>query len=228
MKIEKEKIPTFEYSRGSEFTEKLKEITECNTLLHMAKVFEMPKATFSTWNRHDRTSHELMVRLLLQNKISIDELPKLALTDDSLTKFYENQPSSTAEASEEISDSESGLYTIEQLQSCLYIKLKSFNLQDGKLIEEESIPYSTRRIVMLGFENANLIEIVTKDIIYLVDKTITDAMSGNYLICMDGRHSINSIQRLPRKLIAEFDGNKIELSDDEITILGKVVLTSHL
>ncbi len=67
---------------------------------------------------------------------------------------------------------------------------------------------------MLGFENANLIEIVTKDIIYLVDKTITDAMSGNYLISMDGRHSINSIQRLPRKLIAEFDGNKIELSDE--------------
>ncbi|MBF4249106.1 bacteriophage CI repressor, partial [Vibrio anguillarum] len=69
-----DKILPFDYLKGEAFTEKLKDVTGCKTLLEMSERFDVPKATFSAWNTHERTSHELMVRLHLALGVPIEEL----------------------------------------------------------------------------------------------------------------------------------------------------------
>ncbi|GAK14821.1 repressor protein [Vibrio sp. JCM 19053] len=68
------KILPFDYLKGDEFTERLKEVTGCRTFLDMAELLDVPKATFSAWKLHNRTSHELMVRLHLALGVPIEEL----------------------------------------------------------------------------------------------------------------------------------------------------------
>ncbi|MBF4254802.1 hypothetical protein EA007_28740, partial [Vibrio anguillarum] len=48
----------------------------------------------------------------------------------------------------------------------------------------------------------------------------------NYLIDVDGRLSINQIQRLPgRKLAIAFGDSTIEASENDIKVLGRVAVT---
>ncbi|MBF4249255.1 bacteriocin [Vibrio anguillarum] len=71
-----------------------------------------------------------------------------------------------------------------------------------------------------------VIEVETNEAIYLLDKSTTDAVAGNYLIDVDGRLSINQIQRLPgRKLAIAFGDSTIEASENDIKVLGRVAVT---
>lgn len=215
-------LPTFDYSKGKEFTTKLKETTGCNSLLQMATLFDVPKATFSTWNLHQRTSHELMVRLMIHNEITVDELKTLALTDAALEEHLQQL---ALKETSSLGVQHYPSQIAESLTSADFIKVRSYKLENGKLSECEEMPYPTQRIKEFKLENANLVEIVANNCIYLIDKNIKDAMSGTYLIDIDQRHSINSIQRLPKKLVIEFDGTSVEIDDEDINVIGKVVVT---
>ncbi|WP_261926796.1 helix-turn-helix domain containing protein, partial [Vibrio aestuarianus] len=69
--MSKTKIPSFNYLSGVGFTDNLKHLARCKTFLELAEILDVPKATFSTWNTHNRTSHELMVRFHLRLGIPI-------------------------------------------------------------------------------------------------------------------------------------------------------------
>ncbi|MBF4348713.1 hypothetical protein EAY19_21870, partial [Vibrio anguillarum] len=89
--------------------------------------------------------------------------------------------------------------------------LKSFCLANGQLIETGEIPYPVRRMNSFNLDAEKVIEVETNEAIYLLDKSTTDAVAGNYLIDVDGRLSINQIQRLPgRKLAIAFGDSTIE------------------
>ncbi|MDG2666519.1 phage repressor protein CI [Vibrio parahaemolyticus] len=212
-----DKIPPFDYLKGEAFTDKLKEVTGCKTLLEMSERFDVPKATFSAWNTHERTSHELMVRLHLALGVPIEEL---ALKPEDRDKVRSSDAAKKAAT----------YHSAERLENPQHssVIIKSYCLTNGKLLDTGEVPYSVRRINGFGLENADLIEIETNQSVVLVDKKENDAMNGNYLIGIDGRHSINQIQRLPGKLAIAFDGQTIEVQDGDIEVIGKVVLETKL
>lgn len=211
------KILPFDYLKGDEFTEKLKEVTGCRTFLDMAELLDVPKATFSAWKLHDRTSHELMVRLHLAMGIPIEEL---ALKPKDRSQF--------ATKAEEPRATYGVTVTTEQNTQLPVRSVISFCLTNGKLLETGVVPYSVRRLNSFGLERSELIEIETNQSVMLVDKNENDAMNGNYLIGIDGRYSINQVQRLPGKLAIAFDGQTIEVQDGDIEVIGKVVLETKL
>ncbi|HHG3503025.1 TPA: phage repressor protein CI [Vibrio parahaemolyticus] len=215
--MKREKILPFDYMKGSEFTETLKHITKSNTFLEMAELLNVPKATFSTWNLHDRTSHELMVRLHLALGVPIEELALKPEDRDKVRSSDAAKKAATYHSAERLENPQHGSVII-----------KSYCLTNGKLLDTGEVPYPVRRINGFGLENADLIEIETNQSVVLVDKKENDAMNGNYLIGIDGRYSINQVQRLPGKLAIAFDGQTIEVQDGDIEVIGKVVLETKL
>lgn len=207
------KIEPFNYLKGSDFTENLKRLTGCKNFQEMAFVYDVPKSTFSTWNTHDRTSHELMVRAHLALGIPIEEL---ALKPEDRTNG----------TSKKVATYPSVEHSIDSQTDTVIIK--SYCLTNGKLLDTGEVPYPERRINGFGLANADLIEIETNQSVVLVDKKENDAMNGNYLILIDGRHSINQVQRLPGKLAIVFDGQTIEVQESDIEVIGKVVLETKL
>ena len=220
MTIKNDQILPYEYLTGKDFTENLKHITGCSTLLEMASLLDMPKTTFSTWNLHDRTSFELIVRLAMAKGIPV---AALALSNDERKK---HKLSIDDYAFQIQSNSKHDNYQI--AESSPYSKvavIKSYSLNNGKLKEIDEVPYSTRRLKGFGLESTNLIEVETNHQVYLIDENAKDAVSGDYLIKIDGRHSINTIQRLPKKLAIVFGNTKAEVAEKDIQVIGKVVLT---
>ena len=216
-----EKIPPFDYLKGEAFTETLKEVTGCKTLLEMSELFDVPKATFSAWNTHERTSHELMVRLHLAKGIPIE---RMALSNDELGKFTHSKNSidkpllANETPSQQNSSDKNPQHEI--------LILKSFCLTNGKLIETGEIPYPARRVNSYGLNKSSLIEVETNEGTYLLDKSINDALAGKYLIDLDGRMSLNHIQRLPgKKLAVVFGDSTVEVSEKDIKIFGRVGAT---
>ncbi|EPJ1367640.1 phage repressor protein CI [Vibrio fluvialis] len=212
-----DRILPFDYLKGEAFTEKLKEVTGCKTLLEMSERFDVPKATFSAWNTHERTSHELIVRLHLAMGVPIEEL---ALKPEDRKKSHHEIKHARQSYS----------FSVQTEQNPQHgsVIIKSFCLANGKLLDTGEVPYPVRRINGFGLEKADLIEIETNQSVVLVDKKENDAMNGNYLIAIDGRYSINQVQRLPGKLAIAFDGQTIEVQESDIEVTGKVVLETKL
>ncbi|WP_158144868.1 phage repressor protein CI [Vibrio metschnikovii] len=208
MKIRK--IEPYDYLKGSDFTENLKNLTGCKNFQELSFVYDVPKSTFSTWNTHERTSHELMVRAHLALGIPIVDLALKPEDRHLAAKPKElSQPATTQQPS--------------QLDT---IVLKSFCLTNGQLLETGEIPYPVRRMNSFNLDYEKVIEVETNEAIYLLDKSTTDAVAGNYLIDVDGRLSINQIQRLPgRKLAIAFGDSTIEASENDIKVLGRVAVT---
>ena len=216
-----EKIPPFDYLKGEAFTETLKEVTGCKTLLEMSELFDVPKATFSAWNTHDRTSHELIVRLHLAKGIPIE---RLALSDDELNKAAHGQSSISNPLIATLSRFDREKSKVNPQHQVVI--LKSFCLTNGQLLETGEIPYPVRRINSYSLNSDSLIEVETNEAIYLVDKESLNAVSGKYLIDIDGNLSINHIQRLPgKKLAIAFGETTMEVSEHDITVMGRVAVT---
>lgn len=205
----KKQIKPFEYLSGIEFTDNLKRLTKTKTNIELSELVAVPKQTFSTWNTHNRTSHELMVRLSLALNIPLEQLA--LKPEDRHTTTFETSTDTVVQHDRK---------TTPQHETVI---VKSFCLSGGKLIDTGEIPYPIRRINSFGLQNANLFELETNEAITLVDKNDNDAVSGSYLISIDGRHSINEVQRLPGKLLVEFNGTTIETQDGDIEVVGKVV-----
>ena len=217
--MENKKIPPFEYLSGAEFTDNLKTLTGTKTFNQLSDLLNVSKATFSTWNTHNRTSHELMVRLHLALGIPIEQLA-LNPKDRRLNDSYENSNaiSSYKANTHQQPDTDKN----PQHQAVI---VKSFCLSGGKLLDTGEIPYPLRRINSFGLQNAELIELETNEAIMLVDKSDNDAVSGSYLISIDGRHSINQVQRLPgKKLAIVFNDSTMEVSEEDIEVVGRVAV----
>ncbi|MEJ3599271.1 helix-turn-helix domain-containing protein [Vibrio vulnificus] len=210
-----ERIPPFDYIKGEAFTEILKEVSGCKTLLDMSELFGIPKATFSAWNTHERTSHELMVRLHLAKGVPIEKMalgidrPLTGLVSEPIARYL---PTKNQEPS-----------VNPQHQTAI---LKSFCLTNGQLIETGEIPYAKRIFNSWNLNEGRTIEIETNDGRFIVDQEAINAVSGKYLIDIDGNLSINQIQRLPgKKLAIVFGESTIEVSEHDIKVLGRVAVT---
>ncbi|OBT16227.1 chromosome partitioning protein ParA [Vibrio tasmaniensis] len=207
----KKQIKPFEYLSGIEFTDNLKRLTKTKTNIELSELVAVPKQTFSTWNTHNRTSHELMVRLSLALNIPLEQLAlkpedRHATTFDVSTDTIVQRERKTSPQHETVI-------------------LPSVCLSDGKLINTGEIPYALRRINKYDLADSDVIEVETSDGIYLVNQDIVDAVSGKYLIDIDGHLSINPIQRLPgKKLAIAFGDTTMEVSEEDIKVVGRVAV----
>ncbi|HDM8194163.1 TPA: helix-turn-helix domain-containing protein [Vibrio harveyi] len=211
-------LSIFDYIKGEEFTEKLKEVNGVGSLGELANIYNVPKTTFSTWNSHKRNSHELVVRTHLRTGIPVQELilPKSFPLTELHHSFWGNQETS-----------ESGITSSNlELQNpqLAILAIKSFCLSNGQLAPTGEIPYAQRMFNSWGLEARNTIEIETNEGRFLIDKTQNDAVSGEYLIDMNGRLSINHIQRLPHKLAIVFGNSTVEVSEEDIRVIGRVAV----
>ena len=60
---------------------------------------------------------------------------------------------------------------------------------------------------------------------FIVDKEVHQAVSGTYLVDMDGRLSLNDIQRLPgKKLAISFNGSTLTVGESGVRVADRVVL----
>lgn len=74
-------------------------------------------------------------------------------------------------------------------------------------------------------EISNVIAVREGDTTYLVDQESTRAVSGTYLLNVDGLLSINTLQRLPGKQLAlNFDGSALTINESDVKVAGQVVL----
>lgn len=213
--MSKAKILPYNYLSGVEFTDNLKHLANCKTFLELAEVLDVPKATFSTWNTHNRTSHELMVRFHLRLGIPIEELALKPEDRNQVARSDATKKTATYHSAERSVDSQASSVII-----------KSYCLTNGELLDTGELPYAERRMNSFNLKAEFTIEVETNEALYLVDKSSTNPASGKYLIDIDGTLSINHIQRLPgKKLAIAFGDSTIEVSEHDITVLGRVSVT---
>ncbi|MEG7569940.1 hypothetical protein [Vibrio cholerae] len=87
------------------------------------------------------------------------------------------------------------------------------------------IPYAQRIFNSWDLETSNTIEIETSEGRFLVDKKLNDVISDEYIIDINGRLSLNHIQRLPNKLAVVFGNSTVEVSEEDIKVIGRVAVT---
>ncbi|HBC3859699.1 phage repressor protein CI [Vibrio parahaemolyticus] len=193
----KAKIPAFDYLGGRDFTEKLKKVTGCKTYELMSDRYGVPNSTFSTWHTHNRTGFELIIREHLATGASVRYM---ALGEG---EPFENKESNTLTSQE----------------------LQIFKLNDGTLVEAGNTVLDLVTLDRFGLK-PSLTQVIEDDSgLYYVNKESTDPVSGDYLIDIDGRLSINYLQRLPgKKLAIAFGNSTIEVSEEDIKVLGRVAM----
>ncbi|EHI9299732.1 hypothetical protein K0W38_001678 [Vibrio vulnificus] len=60
---------------------------------------------------------------------------------------------------------------------------------------------------------------------YVRRKAIYRAASNTHLVDMNGRLSINHVQRLPNKLAVVFGNSTVEVSEQDIKVIGRIAAT---
>lgn len=83
-------IPPRRWLVGSDFVDKLKEVLGCANLQCLSDKLNVKKTIFSTWSTHNRTSHELIVRLALAGVAT----PKRFLVEGASASQSDNNGSS--------------------------------------------------------------------------------------------------------------------------------------
>ncbi|MDH5915106.1 phage repressor protein CI [Vibrio splendidus] len=190
------KVPPFDYISGREFTEKLKNVTECKTYGLLADYYGIPQSTFSTWHTHNRTGWELIVRTHLATGASIRYM---ALGEGE--PFQNNEIVTPTNS-------------IEKLV-----------IVNGKLEKVGTVEIGLSTLNDFGLVQHSLIVIEQDGCHLYINKAESQPASGDYLIDIDGVLSINYLQRLPgKKLAIAFGASTIEVSEEDIKVLGRVAL----
>lgn len=190
-------IPVYDYLSGKNFTEKLRTVTETTTNYQLADKFGIPRSTIQTWHSHERTAFELIVRAHLATGASVKYM---ALGEG---EPFEGKMSDSA--------------STESMQIS--------KLLDGVLVESGTMALDQSTLERFGLKAA-LTQVVEDDAgIYYINQESTDPVTGDYLIDIDGRLSINYLQRLPgKKLAIAFGESTIEVAEEDIKVLGRVAM----
>ncbi|EKA5860789.1 helix-turn-helix domain-containing protein [Vibrio alginolyticus] len=184
----------FDYLSGKDFTEKLKDVTNCDTYLKLADVYGIPRTTITTWHTHNRTAFELIVRTHLATGASVRYMA-----------LGEGEPFDNK------SEPMGGLQT--------------FRLVDGALVEAGKVSLDLSTLDRFGLK-PSITKVIEDDAgIYYLNTESIDPVAGDYLIDVDGRLSINYLQRLPgKKLAIAFGNSTIEVSEGDIKVIGRVAM----
>lgn len=198
-----EQIPSFEYIGGREVTERMKKVTKTKDFKSLGDVLGISKGTISTWHQRELTPFEVILRLHLKTGASIKYL---ALGEGEAFPDYAVQE-----------------HTSKKNEAKTLFDIDYFALVNGKLIGNETLAFDKSYLDKLGVLNVMGIE--HDGTTFIVDKEVRQAVSGMYLVDMDGLLSLNEIQRLPgKKLAISFNGSTLTVEEDEVRVVGRVAL----
>ncbi len=193
----------FEYLKGREVTEKLKEITNSRDFLTLAEVLGVPKSTISTWHQRKLTPYEVIIRTHLRTGASI---AYMVLGEG---EAFPKQKASTAES--------------QTVDSKEILDIDCFALDDGALKSKGTLALDKDLLEEAGVTEVMAIKDNGKT--FLVNKESRQAVAGTYLVDMDGLLSLNEIQRLPgKKLAISFNGSTITVDEGDVKVVGRVAL----
>ncbi|MEZ9338704.1 phage repressor protein CI [Vibrio splendidus] len=198
-----EQIPPFEYIGGREVTERMKEVTKTRDFKSLGDVLGISKGTISTWHQRELTPFEVILRLHLKTGASIKYL---ALGEG-----------------EAFPDQVVQEHTSKKNEAKTLFDVDYFTLTNGKLVGNKTLAFDKSYLDKLGVLNVMGIE--HDGTTFIVDKEVHQAVSGTYLVDMDGLLSLNDIQRLPgKKLAISFNGSTLTVEEDEVRVVGRVAL----
>ncbi|MEZ9216496.1 helix-turn-helix domain-containing protein [Vibrio cyclitrophicus] len=197
------KIEPFEYIGGRDFTSKVVKVMNLERYNQLTEVLGVNKGTISTWHTRNMTPFELAVRIHLSEGVSL----KWLLLD-------EGEPFPDQNAQDHVS---------KKNEAKTLFDLDYFTLTNGKLVGNETLAFDKSYLDKLGVLNVMGIE--HDGTTFIVDKEVHQAVSGTYLVDMDGLLSLNDIQRLPgKKLAISFNGSTLTVKEDEVRVVGRVAL----
>ncbi|HDY7702288.1 TPA: helix-turn-helix domain-containing protein [Vibrio vulnificus] len=197
------KIEPFEYIGGRDFTSKVVKVMGLERYNQLTDVLGVNKGTISTWHTRNMTPFELAVRIHLSKGVSL----KWLLLDEG----------------DPFPDQNTQDHVTKKSESRTLFDIDVFKLVNGKLQSNDTLPFDKAYLDKLGVLNVMGIE--QDGSTYLIDKEVHQAVSGIYLVDMDGLFSLNEIQRLPgKKLAISFNGSTITVEEDEVRVVGRVAL----
>ncbi|CAH7145551.1 Transcriptional regulator [Vibrio chagasii] len=198
-----EQIPSFEYIGGREVTERMKEVTKTKDFKSLGDVLGISKGTISTWHQRNLTPFEVILRLHLKTGASIRYL---ALGEG------EAFPGQIVQKHKSQKNEAKTLFDVDY-----------FTLTNGKLVGSETLAFDKSYLDRLGILKVICIE--NDGTTFIVDQEVHQAVSGTYLVDIDGLLSLNEIQRLPgKKLAISFNGSTLTVEENEVRVVGRVAL----
>lgn len=197
------KIDPISYLGGKDVIKKLIEVTNSERQQDIADVFGIPKSTIATWRQRDLTPYEIAIRLHLRTGVSLEWL----LLDEG--EPYPNTPTQK--------------HISKENESKTLLDIDTFSLEDGKLIGKGTITLDQSILDEVGASHVIAIKEGTST--FIINKESQQAVSGTYLVDMDGLLSLNELQRLPgKKLAISFNGSTLTVEEDEVRVAGRVAL----
>jgi hypothetical protein len=197
------KIEPFEYIGGRDFTSKVVKVMNLERYNQLSEALGVNKGTISTWHTRNMTPFELAVRIHLSEGVSL----KWLLLD-------EGEPFPEQNAQNHVSKKNAAKTLFD---------LDYFTLTNGKLVGNDPLAFDKSYLDRLGVLNVMGIE--HDGTTFIVDKEVHQAVSGTYLVDMDGLLTLNDIQRLPgKKLAISFNGSTLTVEEDEVRVVGRVAL----
>ncbi|SON51668.1 phage repressor protein CI [Vibrio tapetis] len=203
MPTNQDRLSAFEYFCGKDFVQRLSEVTESKSQRVLSEKLGIPTSTISTWVKRGLTPHEIAVRVHLHTGVSLKWL--LLGQGDA----FPNRSSHKHES--------------KRLETKFLFDVESFYLKKGKLQGLRTITFDKSLLDEVDVMNAMAIK--DGDTTYVIDKEVHQAISGTYLVDMDGLLSLNDIQRLPgKKLAISFNGSTLTVDEDDVRVVGRVAL----
>ncbi|WEM43490.1 helix-turn-helix domain-containing protein [Photobacterium sp. DA100] len=185
-----------DYQGGKDVTTRLLKVLNLKEYRSLSDVFDVSWGTISTWHRREQTPFEIAVRVHLATGVSLRWL--LLGEGDMLDS---NKPSISSDK----------------------VELPYFQLDNGELLDKGKMFFDPQFLEgMPDAEHLMLVEHEGKKL--FVDTSNTKVISGEYLVQFDGLASVNELHRIPGgKIHMSFNGKDIEVEENKMTILGKVI-----
>ncbi|MEI8628378.1 phage repressor protein CI [Vibrio sp. M60_M70] len=191
------------YVGGKEVIERLMQATNTSSNQALADAFGLPKSTVGTWRHRNLVPYEIVIRLHLETGISIKWLT-----------LGQGEPYESPSEHTHIS---------KKNETKQIFDADCFRIEEGKLVNQGSLALDKAMLDELGV--VNVMAIKGESATYFVNKESRQAVSGTYLVDMDGLFSLNEIQRLPgKKLAISFNGSTLTVEEDEVRVVGRVAL----
>lgn len=187
-------IPPYDYLKGEELVDRLKDISGVKQDLQLADIYGVPRGTIGTWKQRDLTPYELIIRACLAHGVS---LRALALGD--------------------------GPVVVQEETTMQAPPMNIMKLVDGvkEAIGHTNIDAWTLERYGLKADSTEVID--DEGALVFINTENTSPFSGEYLIDIDGRLSLNKIQRLPGgKLSIYFDDVPTVIDESDVKVVGKV------
>ncbi|EKZ9002378.1 phage repressor protein CI [Vibrio fluvialis] len=203
MRTNQGQMPSFDYQGGKEVTDRLHEILGTKTIRDLGDKLEVSASTIATWHKRGLCPFEVVVRANIYTGVSLKWLTL------GQGEPFPNRDSSTHES--------------KRLETKFLFDIDSFQIKDGQLSDLRTLTFDKSYLDEMDIQNAMAIRVA--DTTYIIDKETRQAVSGTYLVDMDGLLSLNEIQRLPgKKLAISFNGSTIQVNELDVKVVGRVAL----